>query len=330
MNVKKYLSRILIGLGGFGALMLVFGYMLYTGPGPLQRPTMYMVPQGYSVSLIAQRFAQDRVINSALVFKLAARLTGRDKSLQAGEYALPPGISSQQLLHKLSAGDTYRRSFTVPEGLTSWQVMTLLENIILLEGDILVAPDEGTLLPETYGYMRGDARADKIAMMQRAMERTLQELWENRAADLPLTTPHEALVLASIIEKETGVADERDQVAGVFINRLRRNMRLQSDPTVIYALTLGKMEEGGQGPLGRRLLRADLDFDSPYNTYRYAGLPPGPIANPGRASIAAALNPAQHDYIYFVADGSGGHAFARTYEEHRANVARWRQIRDSR
>jgi len=176
-------------------------------------------------------------------------------------------------------------------------------------------------------FTTGETRQDKINQMQKAMTETIDALWEKRNPNLPFKTKDEALILASIIEKETSVADERKKVAGVFVNRLRKNMLLQTDPTVIYAITKGKIQEEGKGPLGRRLLRKDLKIDSPYNTYKYAGLPPGPIANPGRAAIEAALNPARHDYIFFVADGTGGHAFGKTLKEHNQNVQKWRAIR---
>ena len=223
----------------------------------------------------------------------------------------------------IASGRSIAYPITVAEGLTSAEVVTLLQEDARLTGDIAGTPPEGTLLPETYRVHRGDDRQALLDRMQQSMRETMDELWPGRAADLPYETREQALVLASIIEKETAVPEERGVVAGVFVNRLRRGMRLETDPTVIYALTEGR------GPLGRRLLRADLDVDSPYNTYRVAGLPPGPIANPGRASIAAALNPEETDYLYFVADGSGGHAFARTLREHNRNVAAWRRSRRS-
>ena len=183
------------------------------------------------------------------------------------------------------------------------------------------------MLPETYLYMRGESREERIAMMQAAMEETLDALWRNRAKDLPEISKGEAVILASIVEKETAVDSERKRIAGVFWNRLKRGMRLQTDPTVIYAITEGKIQDEGQGPLGRRLLKKDLDVESPYNTYKYPGLPPGPIANPGRASLEAVLNPEKNDFLYFVADGAGGHVFSKTLEEHNQNVAKWRKIR---
>jgi UPF0755 protein len=224
----------------------------------------------------------------------------------------------------LANGETVARRLTVAEGLTVAEVFQLLADTEALEGDLPPPPEEGSLLPETYFYALGDSRIGLVSRMQDEMRQTLDELWRGRAQNLPLRTKREALILASIVDKETGVADERDKVAAVFINRLRRGMRLQADPTVIYGLT-----EGG-GPLGRELSQRDWAHASAYNTYQIDGLPPGPIGNPGRASIEAVLNPAAVDYLYFVADGSGGHAFARTLEEHNRNVARWRQIKGER
>ena len=216
---------------------------------------------------------------------------------------------------------------TLPEGVTSWQIVETLKSLEDMAGDVAEVPAEGTLLPETYHYIKNDDRTELLGKMKAAMDKTVAELWPMRVEGLPITTEAEALVLASIVEKETGVAAERKKVAGVFINRLRKGMPLQSDPTVIYGITKGEVQNEGQGPLGRRLLTKDLEVDTPYNTYMNPGLPPTPIANPGRASIEAVLNPEVHDYIYFVADGTGGHVFARTLAEHNANVARWRKIR---
>jgi UPF0755 protein len=223
------------------------------------------------------------------------------------------------VLSLLREGRTVVRHLTIPEGLTTVEILALLDDAPGLSGD-RSPPAEGTLLPETYNYSWGDSRAGMMARMQKAMAETLAKLWASRAAGLPLATPEAAVTLASLVEKETALAAERPRVAGVFVNRLRLGMRLQSDPTVVYALTAGK------GPLGRELTRADLEVPSPYNTYRIDGLPPGPIANPGRAAIAAALQPLASRELYFVADGSGGHAFASTLEEHNRNVTRWRKL----
>jgi UPF0755 protein len=230
-------------------------------------------------------------------------------------------VSPREVVAILQSGETIVRRLTVPEGLTSARVLELVDGAEGLQGHVGRMPEEGRLLPETYHFSYGDDRADLVARMEEAMEIALARLWLERSDDLPFATPEDALTLASIVERETAVERERRRVAAVFINRLRRGMRLQSDPTVVYALT------EGEGVLGRRLVRDDLRIDHPYNTYVNTGLPPGPIANPGRASIAAVLNPAETRELYFVADGSGGHAFATTLDEHNRNVARWRRLR---
>lgn len=253
-------------------------------------------------------------------FRGAARLLGEGRNLKAGEYRVPAGASVADILGMLTAGETVLRSLTIPEGLTVAQAVAIVAAAEGLEDATGETPAEGTLLPETYYYERGTPAAEMIARMGRAMTGLLDELWAGRAPGLPLAAAREALILASVVEKETAVAGERARIAAVFLNRLRRNMRLQSDPTVVYALT------GGAGPLDRRLNTADLELDSPYNTYREYGLPPGPIALPGEESLIAVLHPADTDELYFVADGTGGHAFAKTLAEHQANVRRWRRM----
>ncbi len=297
---------------------------LAKGPGPNAAFTPTFIEAGSSVQEIARQLEDEGLIRDARSFELVARVTGKARELKAGEFGIPARASARRIVDILASGEVLRHDLTIPEGLTSQQVVDLLKENERLTGTIETVPEEGALLPETYRYARGDTRSGMLARMRRAMDRTLAEAWEDRAADLPFETPEEALILASIIEKETHVDGERPKVAGVFINRLRIGMRLQADPTVIYGITLG------EGPLGRRLLRDDLRTESPYNTYLNTGLPPGPIANPGAAAIRAALNPAEHEYIYFVADGSGGHAFARTLAEHNRNVAAWRRARRSR
>ncbi|HEY0900581.1 MAG TPA: endolytic transglycosylase MltG [Micavibrio sp.] len=300
----------------------------YRKPGPLAETRYVVIERGNGLAGIAATLEREGMISHAFIFKLAARVKNMHTQLKAGEYEIAPAMSMAAILHKLAAGDVYDRKLTFREGLTSWQVVQLLNKATELSGDMLTfIPPEGSLLPETYHYMKTDTRDKLINQMQVAMKKVTEELWPTRVEGLPLQSVEEALVLASIVEKETGVADERRKVAGVFINRLKRGMPLQSDPTAIYALTQGQIKDEGMGPLGRRLLRKDLEIDSPYNTYKYPGLPPGPIANPGKDSIAAVLNPELHNYIYFVADGTGGHVFAQTLAEHEANVAKWRKIR---
>ena len=308
-------------------LILVAGAAVLGGifrldrPGPLQADTTVIVERGASLTAIAENLQSGGVIDDAFLFRLSARLYRVSRSLKAGEYAFPARVSMGGVIDILVSGETVIRQFTVPEGLTSAEVMTLIAGVEGLVGELDGVPAEGSLLPETYNYAWADARPDIVGRMEKAMADTLAELWPTRAEGLPIDTPAEAVILASIVEKETGVAEERPLVAGVFINRLRRGMRLQSDPTVVYALT------GGTGPLDRALRSRDLRVDNPYNTYGNAGLPPGPIANPGRAALEAVLNPAETDYLYFVADGTGGHAFAKTLAEHNRNVAKWRRIR---
>jgi UPF0755 protein len=221
----------------------------------------------------------------------------------------------------LRAGKPFTRRLTLPEGLTSAEAVVLINGAEALDGDAGETPVEGSLLPETYHYVRGDLRTELVRRMQRSLDETIDELWPRRAEDLPLADKREAIILASIVEKETGIPEERPRVASVFVNRLRAGMRLQSDPTVAYGIS------GGSGPLGRALTRQDLQTPSPYNTYLNDGLPPGPISNPGRAAIEAVLNPADTKFLYFVASGNGGHAFAKTLEEHNRNVEQWRKLR---
>lgn len=296
----------------------------YLSPSNLSEPKLVLIERGNGVSAIAQTLEGEGIIMKPLVFKIAARFA---ESLKAGEYEFPPQISMAEVIKMMEAGEVFDRKITIAEGLNSYQIIKLLNAREDLDGKITDIPKEGSLLPDTYHFVKGESAQDKINQMQLAMTKSIDELWESRASNLPLKSKEEAIILASIVEKETGVAAERERVAGVFINRLKRGMPLQTDPTVIYAITKGKIQDNGKGPLGRRLLRKDLEIDSPYNTYKNAGLPPGAIANPGYAAIKATLNPEQHDYIYFVADGTGGHVFAKTLAEHNANAAQWRKIR---
>jgi UPF0755 protein len=290
--------------------------------GPAIEETVVVLPRGAGLGEIATMLVDAGVIEHPWLFRLAVRMLGRDRDLKAGEYAFPARATPQGVIAMLARGETVARRLTVAEGLTVAEIFQLLETTLALEGELPPPPEEGSLLPETYFYALGDSRVGLVRRMEEAMRKTLDELWPQRAEGLPLRTRREALILASIVDKETGVADERDEVAAVFLNRLRRGMRLQADPTVIYGLT------EGDGALGRELNRRDWEHDSAYNTYQIEGLPPGPIGNPGRASIEAVLRPADVDYLYFVADGSGGHAFARTLAEHNRNVAQWRRVKN--
>ncbi|MBT3932169.1 MAG: endolytic transglycosylase MltG [Rhodospirillaceae bacterium] len=294
----------------------------YSDPGPLAADISVVIPRGASGQAIAATLVDVGVAADTRLFAIALRFLAPERPLRAGEYAFAARISLRDVVAKLQAGETVVRRMTVAEGLTTREVLELISMTEGLAGSLPEASElgEGVLLPETYHFSLGDARVDLVARMTTARDAALARLWGARKAGLPLATPKEALILASIVERETGVPEERGRVAGVFINRLTRGMRLQSDPTVAYGLA------NENGPLDRPLRRADLEVDHPYNTYVHRGLPPGPIANPGLASIAAVLNPAETDDLYFVADGTGGHAFARTLAEHNRNVARWRRI----
>lgn len=318
---------VIAGVGG-----ALWGLHEYRKPGPIAQTRYVLIPKGTGLNGITEILLYEGVIEGVvegpLVFKMAARLKNVHTQLKAGEYEIPPQASMALILDRMAKGEVYDRKLTFREGLTSWQIVQLLNRTTELSGDLLTSiPEEGALLPETYHYMKTDTRQSIITQMQAAMKKAQDDLWPTRVPDLPIVNMNEVMTLASIVEKETGVAEERRKVAGVFINRLKRGMALQSDPTAIYALTKGEVQEDGKGPLGRRLLRKDLEIDSPYNTYKYPGLPPGPICNPGRDSIAAVLNPEPHNYIYFVADGTGGHLFSETLAEHEANVSKWRKIR---
>lgn len=301
----------------------------FTSAGPLTSEKIIVIPKGAGVLGMAKLLKRENVISDHYVFVVYSKLTGTSAKLQAGEYQFTPQIGMSEVLSKISRGDIYQRNFTIPEGKTSFEIVRILNSVPNLTGEVTEIPKEGSLLPNTYSYHSGESRASKIALMQSEMQEAIHELWPTRQADLPFTTIEEAITLASIVEKETGIAEERKRVAGVFINRLRSRMLLQTDPTVIYGLTMGQHKNEGQGPLGRRLLLKDLKTPNPYNTYLNPGLPPGPIANPGRASIEAVLHPEKHNLLFFVADGKGGHLFAATLDEHNRNVANWRQIRKS-
>jgi UPF0755 protein len=303
---------------------VLYAYELYRQPGPLTEDRAVIVPKGASTTAIAERLTVSGVIAHPLIFRAGVRLQEAEGALNAGEYVFPTGASVRDVIEDLRLGNVHVRRLTVPEGYTSAQVVAMLQAADDLAGDVARVPADGELLPETYHYTLGDDREALLERMKEAMRAAQSEAWQARAEDLPLKTPEEALILASIVEKETGLAQERARVAAVFINRLRLGMRLQADPTVAFAAG----EDGN--PIGRALTQADLNHPSPYNTYVHDGLPPGPIGNPGRAALAAVLNPAETDELYFVADGSGGHAFARTLAEHNRNVARWRALERAR
>lgn len=290
--------------------------------GPHSSDQVVLVPPGSGINRIAEILIKEQVIRSALLFRLAARLEKFDRALKPGELKFPARANIMDVLGVLRKGEVVARSLTVPEGLTTVEALDIIDRAIGLQGRLpATPPEEGRLLPETYRYAYFDTKAAMVRRLERAMDAALEKSWADRSPNLPLASPGEALILASIVEKETGVAAERPRVAAVFINRLRRGMKLQSDPTVSYGITLGK------APLGRDLTRADLDTVTPYNTYAISGLPPTPIANPGLAAIQAVLHPALTNELYFVADGTGGHAFAENLATHNKNVAKWRKLK---
>lgn len=306
----------LVLLAGLGALGVWQAGRLYRAPGPLAEERTLVVPRG-GVDGIARALAEAGIIADTRAFALAAWWTqAQGRPLRAAEFRFPAQASLAEVLGILREGRPVQRRLTIPEGLTARQIAALLERIEGLSGEVPPL-DEGTVLPETYAFQWGEARAALVRRAEQAMTQALEAAWAARAEGLPLETPREALILASIVERETGLPEERPRVAAVFINRLRRGMPLQSDPTVIYAVAEG-------AGLDRALTRADLDRDHPFNTYRVRGLPPAPIAAPGKEALAAATQPARTEELYFVANGEGGHAFARTLEEHNRNVARWR------
>lgn len=306
----------LLAIGG-GYMWLKNAYHSTSGP---DEDAIVLIEKGMGVAAIAAHLKQEGIVESANVFRFGDQLFGAKQPLRAGEYRIPANANPASVAEIIKTAEQVVYKTTIAEGLTTLEIIDFLRDEPGLQGNIVTIPAEGTLLPETYHFHRGETRLSIIKRMADAMQRTVDELWESRAPSLPLATPYEAVILASIVEKETGVAAERVKVAGVFINRLNKKMRLQSDPTVVYGIT------NGAGPLGRALTRKDLDGVTAFNTYEINRLPPTPIANPGRKAIEAVLNPAQTDAIYFVADGTGGHAFAKTLKEHNRNVRAWRKF----
>ena len=313
------LIGIVVALGLLAAAWFAFGWY---SSGPVVEETAFIVPSGSTLTSAADKLEEEGLIGSADAFLLRAKVFGGSEPIQAGEFLLPEGASPSQILAIFQSGQVLRRFVTIPEGMPSVLVHDRLMAEPLLTGEIDV-PAEGSVLPDTYDFERGETRAAVLARMQAAMARAIEELWPTKGPRSVVDTPAEAVTLASIVEKETGVPEERGMVAGLYSNRLRVGMRLQADPTIIYPITQGR-------PLGRRILRSEIDAVNGYNTYSMAGLPEGPITNPGRDSIAAVLNPDQTDALYMVADGSGGHAFGRTLAEHEANVERWYALRRER
>ena len=314
---------LLVGAAGLILAALVTLYLLWWSPGPKPGPHTVIVEEGSTLTSVAHQLEKQGAIpGSARSFSLIARILGSGDPVQAGEFEIPKGMSGARVLDLLQHGRPVQRLITVTEGMPSIIVAEKLAANQYLTGAVPPIA-EGSVLPDSYGYKRGESRGEVVKRMQAAMTRTVEQLWPKRTNACPVSSREEAVILASIVEKETGKPAERPTIAGVYCNRLRVGMKLDADPTVIYPITKGK-------PLGRRIRRSELMDDNGYNTYRRPGLPPGPIANPGRESIAAVLRPASTQAIYFVADGTGGHVFAETLQQHQANVAKWYALRRQR
>ena len=317
------MKRLLIAAAAIIVAALVGIELLWWGTGSKSGPHTVMIQEGATIGSVARKLEREGAIpGSARTYYVMARLFGSNDPIQAGEFEIPKGMGGAAILDLLQHGKPVQRLITVTEGMPSIIVSEKLASNRYLEGPV-PGIDEGSLLPDSYGYQRGEMRAALVTRMQHAMQRTVAELWPRRSTDCPIALPEQAVILASIVEKETGKPSERPMIAGVYCNRLRIGMKLDADPTVIYPITRGK-------PLGRRILKSELSAQNGYNTYRRSGLPEGPIANPGRASIEAVLHPAQTKALYFVADGTGGHVFADTLAQQNANVARWYAIRRQR
>jgi UPF0755 protein len=322
------LLTVLVVLALAAAAALYGGYKWmeaqFHAPGPSAEESIILLPRGAGLIRIAAQLESEGLITDRRIFRAAVTLDEGDRSLRAGEYRIPAGASMAQIYELLRSGETVHYPVTFAEGLTSAMIVRALADVEVLTGEVTEIPAEGTLLPETYHVTRGTSRQELLDRMAQDQQALLDELWPNRAENLPFETREEAIILASIVEKETGVASERPEVAAVFVNRLRRGMRIESDPTIIYGISQGE-------PLGRGLRRSEIDnAENAWNTYQIPRLPPTPIANPGRESIAAVLNPAESSALFFVADGTGGHVFADTYAQHQRNVANWRRIERQR
>jgi UPF0755 protein len=297
-----------------------FGKHKFEATGPLDREKIVNIPRGLGLREIADLLARESVIDQPWVFIGGVLVLKAREDLKYGEYRFAKQITLREAIETIVEGKVVQHAFTIPEGLTSEQIVTRLAEVDFLAGNIREIPKEGTLLPETYNFPRGTTREQVIQRMQQAHRRVLQEIWDRRSSEVPVSSPEQLVTLASIVEKETGKSDERSRVAAVFVNRIRQKMKLQSDPTIIYGLV------GGKGTLGRPIMRSEIDQPTPYNTYVISGLPPGPIANPGRASLEATASPSRTKELFFVADGSGGHAFAENLQQHQQNVAKLRQF----
>jgi UPF0755 protein len=318
--IGNAIISIFILLAIAGGIALVFGKQRFDAPGPLAEDRIVNIPRGSGIRDIADVLVREGVIDQPWVFVGGVFVLKAREDLKAGEYQFKSHASVRDVVATIVEGRVVTHQFTIPEGLTSEQIVARLLDDDVLVGNIKEVPREGSLLPDTYNFARGLTREQMIQRMQQAQQRVVKEMWDHHTPDLPVKTPDQLVILASLIEKETGKPEERTRVAAVFVNRLKQKMKLQSDPTIIYGLV------GGKGTLGRPIMKSEIDQPTPYNTYQIDGLPPGPIANPGRASLEAAANPARTRELYFAADGTGGHAFAETYEQHLKNVAHLRQV----
>lgn len=314
------ITLLLLAMIGAGAAYY-YGRQILEAPGPLQDDKIVNIPQRAGKRDIADVLAREGVIDvNPWIFIGGVYALKASSDLKPGEYAFQKNASLRDVIGVIVEGKVVQHGVTIPEGLTSEQIVARLSDNEIFTGSVREIPREGTLLPETYKFPRGTSREQVIQRMQQAQKRVLAEIWERRSPDLPVRTPEQLVTLASIVEKETGKPDERSRVAAVFVNRLKQKIKLQSDPTIIYGLV------GGKGTLGRPIKRSEITQPSPYNTYVIEGLPPGPISNPGRASLEATANPARTRDLYFVADGTGGHAFTETYDLHQKNVAKLRAM----
>jgi UPF0755 protein len=318
--VGNAIITLLVLVAVVAAVALVAGKQRFDAPGPLAEDRIVNIPRGSGIRDISDVLMRDGVIDQPWVFVGGVLVLKAREDLKAGEYQFKAHASLRDVVATIVDGRVVAHQLTIPEGLTSEQIVARLLDDDVLTGNIKEIPREGSLLPDTYNFNRGVSREQIIQRMQQAQQRALKEVWDRHSPDLPIKTPEQLVALASLVEKETGKPEERTRVAAVFVNRLKQKMRLQSDPTIIYGLV------GGKGTLGRPIMKSEIEQPTPYNTYQIEGLPPGPIANPGRASLEAAANPARTRELYFVADGTGGHAFAETYEQHQRNVARLRAM----
>jgi UPF0755 protein len=317
------ITILLIAMIGVGA-MYYYGRQILETPGPLAEEKIVNIPQRAGKRDIADVLTREGVIDvNPWIFIGSVFALKASSDLKPGEYAFQKNASLRDVIGTIVEGKVVQHAVTIPEGLTSEQILARLSDNDIFTGSVIEIPREGTLLPETYKFPRGTSREQVIQRMQQAQKRILAEIWERRSPDLPFKSPEQLVTLASIVEKETGKPDERSRVAAVFLNRLKQKIKLQSDPTIIYGLV------GGRGTLGRPIKRSEITQPSPYNTYVIEGLPPGPISNPGRASLEATANPARTRDLFFVADGTGGHAFTETYDQHQKNVARLRAMEKS-